>query len=189
MPSAAQLRKKALQQMQKTKHVRRGRVWGWVMAEPDKDRYAINKVSLRVARGVSAGRWETFENSRSLLLRMDAIGKDWLHVFGLIVNGEHLPGTTVRSLSHYLWSCKGLTYFRRSVPFGYTRTVLCDLLSRIGIPTHNVIKHQIVHQVRDGQGRKGGARKDRGLSLPRGQRRKCARGNENLGSPGGEAKA
>lgn len=193
MPSTAQLRSEAMQQMQKTKHVRRGRVWDGVPNDGAKaagDRYAINKVFLLVGREARPGRWEAFENSRTLLHRLDSIGKSKeLSVRRASFDGTPLTSIQTFALNLYLFQSKGLTYFRRTVPFGYSRTVLCDLLSRIGIPTHNVIKHQIVHQVRDGQGRKGGARKDRGLSLPRGQRRKCARGNENLGSPGGEAKA
>jgi hypothetical protein len=150
--SPAQLRKEATLQMQKTKHVKRGRVWDNVPHEraAGADPYAINRISLRVARGDSVGRWEAFERSRQLMVRLDRIGKDALCVVGMSVAGAPLPYTAARSLSLYLRASHGLTYFRRTHPLGSTASVLCDLLSRIGIPTHNVIRSKPTNQVSAG---------------------------------------
>jgi hypothetical protein len=151
MPSHAQLRKQATLQMQKTKHVTRGRVWDNVPnVRAGGEPYAINRISLKVARGDSAGRWEAFERSRQLMVRLDKIGKDALCVVGLSIAGEAIPFPAARCLTLYLQAANGLTYFRRTQPTGSTASVLCDLLSRIGIPTHNVIRSKPTNKVSAG---------------------------------------
>jgi hypothetical protein len=148
-------------------HSRRGRIWS---DEPHQsagvlDSYAIAKVSLKVSRGGSNGRWEAHEHSRGLLLRFDSIGKRKLDLVGMSIGGESLPNLMTVALSLYLRSANGLKYFRRIQPLGATRSVLCDLLSRIGIPTHNVLRPQSTDQVPAGLKDPAGIGADRRLSL------------------------
>jgi hypothetical protein len=167
-PSPAELTR----QLQATKHRKRGRTWDYLPHErtEGRDPYLINPLSLRISTGRTLGRWERHTNSRTALHRLHAIGKTHRFIFDAKIGSERIPYNCCIALEHYLWASKGLTYFRRIQPTGYTASVLCDLLSRIGIPTHNVIRPQPTDQVSTGLEDALGVGADRQRSQPRGQR-------------------
>jgi len=118
----------------------RNRTWSDSPAPmTSRDGYAISRVSVRVARGKSQGRFEAHENSTLLLRRMDTIGKDGANIKALSIHGNKVPGPLVGALNLYLKASKGLQSFRREVRHGSTKSVLVSLLSRVGINYHSYV--------------------------------------------------
>ena len=174
-----------------TTYVRRGRKYNYLPNDQagGRDAYAIETLTLCVReRGDVKVRCVRFRNSRAALQFLDRIGKQFLVITDAAIGGVALNDTDRRTLELYLWASYGLRNFRRAHPTGHTAGVLVSLFKSIGIPTNGLI-HQVDHQVRDGEGRSGGTRKNRRLSLPRDERRIGARGCEAVGTANSEAKA
>jgi len=122
------------------------------------DRYAIERVSLLVAKPGTNGRWEAHTHSRSLMQRLDAIGRGKTTLKGLSIAGKGLGALYVGALNLYLKACNGLTSFRRDRVISSTRGDFESLLSKVGINYQSyVTRTQPADQVQSGAGNPVGA--------------------------------
>jgi hypothetical protein len=112
------------------------------------DKYALERVSLLVARNGTKGRWEAHRHSRIVMQRLDAIGRGKTTLNGLSISGKAIGAIYVGALNLYLKACNGLTSFRRDRVVWATRADFVSLLSRVGINYHShVARPQSADQI------------------------------------------
>ncbi len=120
--------------------------------------YDIERVSLKVARNGSHGRWEAHSHSRTLLTRLNDIGLKKLDLLFMKIGSEFVKTRYVKAVSIYLNGCHGLKYFRRGKIVCSTQADLASLLSRIGLPKEYVTRlKKPTNQVSDRLGNANGA--------------------------------
>lgn len=91
------------------------RAEGETMSEETPAAYLIPPTSVRIARRVEeVGRTENFQNSRTLLRRLQQVGERKLVIQSIAEGGKPMPDLHVDALLHYLWAGGGLKYHRRS---------------------------------------------------------------------------
>lgn len=120
-------------------HSRRGKVWSDAPVPPAaslKACYKIERVSIKVGRAGSAGRYEAHTTSRSLIKRLDEIGKSNAVLMDFRIGGYSLPTRQTVALNLYLKAATGLRSIRRAMNLRSTRADLVALLSCVGINYH-----------------------------------------------------
>lgn len=94
-------------------------------------------VTLWISRSItSPGRPERFKTASRLFRRLHQIGQRRLYLQRVREAGclEWLPHL-VSTLGLYLWSCNGLTYFRRNRPLSVSAYTWADLKRVVGVRT------------------------------------------------------
>lgn len=133
--------------------LRKGRLYDDTPTPEVGTEYDIARVSLKVARNGSKGRWEAHSNSRALLHRLDNIGRNGLSIVDITIGGEKAPQLVRSALDIYIRSCPGLKYFRRGKVVSSTSADVASLLSRIGFPKEYVTQlKKPTNQVSDRSG-------------------------------------